>query len=67
MPKPAKWVGTAVILLGMVIGAQYLHKHPEAGIRTSAMAAPSPQATVSPRDIMKNAGALPETECDSYF
>ncbi len=63
MSTSAKWAGVALVLLGMTIGAQYvrgvvLHHEPN-----FVMAA----TTISPEDLTKQAGPLPDTVIGSYF
>ncbi len=63
MSTRAKWASVALILLGITFGAQYVWGvvlHHEPNIVTVA-------TTISPEDLTKQAGPLPDTMIGSYF
>ena len=63
MSKRTKWIGVTVVLLGMAIGSQYVR----AAVRHHATIGTTASTTVSPEELTRTAGALPETLVEAYF
>ena len=62
MSTRTKWIGVAVVLLGLAIGAQYVRA--AAGHHGSNGTAAT---TISPEELTLAAGMLPVAVINSYF
>ncbi len=62
MSTRAKWVGVALVVLGMTIGAQYVWAVVSHHGRNSVTA-----TTISPEELTTKAGPLPDTVVGSYL
>lgn len=65
MSTRAKWVGVALVLLGVTIGAQYVWGGRVVGDHGANSLTVA--TTISPDELTKKAGSLPDTVIGSYF
>lgn len=54
-----KWIGVGLLILGAVVGAQY--------VRAAVRHQPPTTATIAPEALTPAAATLPVTEVESYF